>query len=51
MNQLIEQMLMPYQAETLCDKENAIKEVVQKIFLCGLSRFGGIHSEMHAINL
>jgi hypothetical protein len=36
MNPLIEQMLMPYQAQTLYDKGNAIKEVVQEIILCGL---------------
>ena len=40
MNPLIEQMLIPYQAQTLYDKENAIKEVVQEIVLCGLSRAG-----------
>ena len=40
MNPLIEQMLIPYQAQTLYDKENAIKEVVQEIALCGLSRSG-----------
>ena len=51
MNPIIEQMLTPYQAQTLYDKENAIKEVVQEIILCGLSRSRGIHSEMHAINL
>lgn len=40
MNQIIEQMLMSYQTQTLYDKENAIKEVVQEIVLCGLSRAG-----------
>ena len=40
MNPIIEQMLTPYQAQTLYDKENAIKEVVQEIILCGLSRSG-----------
>ena len=29
MNPVIEQMLIPYQAQTLYDKENAIKEVEQ----------------------
>ena len=37
MNAVIEQMLKPYEAQTLYDKENAIKEVVQEIVLCGLS--------------
>ena len=40
MNPIIEQMLIPYKAQTLYDKENAIKEVVQEIVLCGLSRSG-----------
>ncbi len=40
MNPIIEQMMIPYQAQTLYDKENAIKEVVQEIILCGLSRSG-----------
>lgn len=40
MNTVIEQMLKPYEAQTLYDKENAIKEVVQEIVLCGLSRAG-----------
>lgn len=44
MNPIIEQMLIPYQAQTLHDKENAIKEVVQEIVLCGLSRSGFFQS-------
>ncbi len=40
MNAVVEQMLKPYEAQTLYDKENAIKEVVQEIVLCGLSRAG-----------
>jgi len=40
LNAVIEQMLKPYEAQTLYDKENAIKEVVQEIVLCGLSRAG-----------
>jgi predicted nucleotidyltransferase component of viral defense system len=44
MNPLLEQMLIPYQAQTLYDKENAIKEVVQEIVLCGLSRAGFFQS-------
>lgn len=40
MNPIITQMLKPYEAQTLYDKENAIKEVVQEIVLCGLSRAG-----------
>lgn len=44
MNLIIEQMLKPYEAQTLYDKENAIKEVVQEIVLCGLSRAGFFQS-------
>jgi hypothetical protein len=40
MNSVIEQMLKTYEAQTLYDKENAIKEIVQEIVLCGLSRAG-----------
>jgi len=40
MNPIITQMLKLYEAQTLYDKENAIKEVVQEIVLCGLSRAG-----------
>jgi len=44
LNAVIEQMLKPYEAQTLYDKENAIKEVVQEIVLCGLSRAGFFQS-------
>ena len=37
---MIEQMLMQYPAETIYDKKNAIKEIMQEIVLCGLSRAG-----------
>ena len=40
MNSIIEQMLRQHEAETLTDKKNGIKEVVQEIVLCGLSRAG-----------
>ena len=33
-------MLKPYDTQTLYDKKNGIKEVVQEIVLCGLSRSG-----------
>lgn len=38
MNQMIEQMLKQYDTQTIFEKKNAIKEVVQEIVLCGLSR-------------
>jgi len=44
MNPVIEQMIKLYEAKTLYDKENAIKEVVQEIVLCGLSRAGFFQS-------
>lgn len=40
MNDMIEQMLLQYPAETVYDKKNAIKEIMQEIVLCGLSRAG-----------
>ncbi len=40
MNSMIEQMLLQYPAETIYDKKNAIKEIMQEIVLCGLSRAG-----------
>ncbi|MEI7883804.1 MAG: nucleotidyl transferase AbiEii/AbiGii toxin family protein [Clostridia bacterium] len=38
MDQVIEQMLKQYNTQTSFDKKNGIKEVVQEIVLCGLSR-------------
>jgi predicted nucleotidyltransferase component of viral defense system len=38
MDQVIEQMLKQYQTQTVMDKKNGIKEVIQEIVLCGLSR-------------
>ena len=40
MNSIIEQMLRQHETETLTDKKNGIKEVLQEIVLCGLSRAG-----------
>lgn len=40
MDRIIEQMLKQYNTQTVYDKKNAIKEVVQEIVLCGLSRAG-----------
>lgn len=40
MNSMIEQMLVQYGAETIYDKKNALKEIMQEIVLCGLSRAG-----------
>ena len=40
MNSIIEQMLAQHDTATLSDKKNGIKEVVQEIVLCGLSRAG-----------
>ena len=40
MDPIIEQMLKPYDTQTVYDKKNGIKEVVQEIVLCGLSRSG-----------
>ena len=40
MNNVVEQMLSQHRSETLGEKKNSIKEVVQEIILCGLSRAG-----------
>ena len=40
MNDIISQMLVGHKAITLADKKNGIKEVMQEIVLCGLSRAG-----------
>ena len=40
MNSIIEQMLKKYDAVTLYDKKNAVKEIIQEIILCGLARAG-----------
>jgi predicted nucleotidyltransferase component of viral defense system len=40
MDQIIEQMLKQYNIQTPVDKKNGIKEIVQEIALCGLSRAG-----------
>ena len=43
MNSIIEQMLSQHTSLTQNDKKNSIKEVVQEIVLCGLSRAGFFH--------
>lgn len=40
MNNAIDQMLSTYRINNSADKKNALKEVVQEIVLCGLSRGG-----------
>lgn len=44
MQQVLSQMLSKYQINNIEDKKNAIKEIVQEIVLCGLSR-GGFFKE------
>ena len=44
MQQVLNQMLAKYNIQTMQDKKNAIKEIVQEIVLCGLSR-GGFFKE------
>ena len=44
MNHIIEQMIGEHESGTLSEKKNSIKEVVQEIILCGLSRAGFFHS-------
>ena len=38
MNTAIEQMLKNYQIENIYDQKNVMKEIMQEIVLCGLSR-------------
>lgn len=40
MDTIIEQMIAQYDAKNLYEKKNAMKEVIQEIVLCGLSRAG-----------
>ncbi len=40
MNATLEQMLKAYHVETIYDRKNAMKEIMQEIVLCGLSRAG-----------
>lgn len=45
MQQVLNQMLSKYQINNIADKKNAIKEIVQEVVLCGLSR-GGFFKEV-----
>ncbi len=40
MSAVIEQMLKSYHVENIYDRKNAMKEIMQEIVLCGLSRAG-----------
>ena len=40
MNTALEQMLKAYDVESQYDRKNAMKETMQEIVLCGLSRAG-----------
>lgn len=40
MNSALEQMLKAYNSQNLYDQKNAVKEIMQEIVLCGLSRAG-----------
>ena len=40
MNSVMNEMLNKYQADGLADKKNAVKEIMQEVVLCGLSRGG-----------
>lgn len=39
-NEIIEQMLRTKNAGTISERKNAMKEVIQEVVLCGLSRAG-----------
>lgn len=40
MNEQIEEMLKAYNVENIYDRKNAMKEIIQEIVLCGLSKAG-----------
>ena len=40
MSNAIEQMLKSYNIENIYDRKKAMKEIIQEIVLCGLSRAG-----------
>lgn len=40
MSLVIEKMLSGYHVENIYDQKNAMKEIMQEIVLCGLSRAG-----------
>ena len=40
MNSIMTEMLKKYQENGVTDKKNAVKEIMQEIVLCGLSRAG-----------
>ncbi len=40
MNTALSQMLSAYDIKTIYDRKNAMKEIMQEIVLCGLSRAG-----------
>jgi len=43
MDSILEQMMRNYNPQSITEKKNSIKEVVQEIVLCGLSRAGFFH--------
>lgn len=43
MNNVIDEMLKKYRITTLDERKNAMKEIIQEIILCGLSRAGFFH--------
>lgn len=38
MNSILSEMIRKYETNGITDKKNAIKEIMQEIVLCGLSR-------------
>ena len=44
MNSVLENMLSKYEIKNTLDETNAMKEIIQEIVLCGLSR-GGFFNE------
>ena len=51
MQQVLNQMLSKYQINNIEDKKNAIKEIVQEVVLCGLSRGGFLKKQRFMVEL
>ena len=51
MNHILTEMLARYHTDSLTDRKNAVKEVMQEIVLCGLSRAGFFQKAAFTIGL
>ena len=49
MNSILSEMLRKYETNGITDKKNAIKEIMQEIVLCGLSRAGFFQKQLSTV--